>query len=65
MAEQPQWFKSSYSGTPNNECVECASAPDGVLVRDSKNIQGPCFRSSFRAWTSFTRALNDGGLSQR
>ena len=34
------WRKSSFSGT-NGDCVEVASAPLGVLVRDSKNTDGP------------------------
>jgi hypothetical protein len=34
------WRKSSSSGTEGN-CVEVARAPLGVLVRDSKNTEGP------------------------
>ncbi|MFD4986546.1 DUF397 domain-containing protein, partial [Streptomyces sp. NPDC058374] len=35
------WFKSSYSGTGGGECVEVAPLPSAVLVRDSKQSDGP------------------------
>ncbi|MFG2287058.1 DUF397 domain-containing protein [Streptomyces sp. NPDC048595] len=36
------WFKSSYSDSGNpNDCVEVASAPGTIHVRDSKNPHGP------------------------
>ncbi|MEE1803847.1 DUF397 domain-containing protein [Streptomyces sp. JV176] len=38
----PQWFKSSYSGSNDNDCVEVCAAPHAaVLVRDSKAIDRP------------------------
>lgn len=41
-ASELRWFKSSYSDSSNpNDCVEVATAPDAVHVRDSKNVQGP------------------------
>jgi hypothetical protein len=30
------WFKSSYSGNEGGECLEVATAPGTVHVRDSK-----------------------------
>ncbi|WP_059007978.1 DUF397 domain-containing protein [Streptomyces specialis] len=59
---QPEWFKSSYSGTPNNECVECASTLHHVLVRDSKDPEGPHFSISPQAWGQFTKALRANTL---
>lgn len=35
------WRKSSHSGSTGGECVELASVPDIVAVRDSKNPDGP------------------------
>ncbi|MFJ6463600.1 DUF397 domain-containing protein [Streptomyces sp. NPDC091387] len=36
------WFKSSYSDSSNsNECIEVATTPGTVHVRDSKNLPGP------------------------
>ncbi|MGH4032712.1 DUF397 domain-containing protein [Actinomycetota bacterium Odt1-20B] len=36
IAAHPHWFKSSYSGGNETECVEVAVADDDVLIRDSK-----------------------------
>ncbi|NED06572.1 DUF397 domain-containing protein [Streptomyces sp. SID6648] len=48
------WFKSSYSDSSNpNDCVEVAAAPDAVLVRDSKNAQGPRLTVAPAAWAGF------------
>ncbi|QFG22651.1 DUF397 domain-containing protein [Actinomadura sp. WMMB 499] len=35
------WRKSSYTGPNGGECVELASVPDTVAVRDSKDPDGP------------------------
>ncbi|MBW8485272.1 DUF397 domain-containing protein [Actinomadura parmotrematis] len=35
------WRKSSYSGSAGDDCVELAGAVDGVLLRDSKDPDGP------------------------
>ncbi|QXQ97408.1 DUF397 domain-containing protein [Streptomyces sp. WY228] len=48
------WFKSSYSDSSNpNDCVEVATAPDTVHVRDSKNLQGPRLAVTPAVWTGF------------
>ncbi|MGA5468796.1 DUF397 domain-containing protein [Streptomyces arboris] len=53
-ASELAWFKSSYSDSSNpNDCVEVATAPDAVHVRDSKNIQGPRLTLTPAAWTGF------------
>lgn len=63
---QPQWFTSSYSGAPNNECVQCATnLPNGVLVRDSKDPDGLLFTFSRAAWQEFAAAVRDGTLRRR
>lgn len=50
-----EWFKSSYSDSSDgNDCVEVAAAPHAVLVRDSKNTQGPRLAFASRAWVDFT-----------
>ncbi|MFM9538671.1 DUF397 domain-containing protein [Streptomyces turgidiscabies] len=59
---QPDWFKSSYSNAPNNECVECANLPQGVLVRDSKEHDGTHFSFSHEAWADFTEAVRTSTL---
>ncbi|GAA2255622.1 DUF397 domain-containing protein [Streptomyces ruber] len=47
------WFKSSYSGGNETECVEAAPVAAGVLIRDSKRPDGPCLSVPAEAWTSF------------
>ncbi|QYX78251.1 DUF397 domain-containing protein [Streptomyces akebiae] len=48
-----EWIKSSYSGADTPSCVEVAARPAAVLVRDSKNPQGPRLTLAPRAWTTF------------
>ncbi len=43
------WHTSSYSYESGN-CVEVAPAPDGVLVRDSKDRAGPALTVPTTAW---------------
>jgi hypothetical protein len=47
------WFKSSYSGSNDNDCVEVALTPATVLVRDSKDPEGPHLTRTPAAWSSF------------
>jgi hypothetical protein len=47
------WIKSSYSGSDDNDCVEAASTPGTVHVRDSKNAQGPRLAVADSAWLEF------------
>ncbi|MFJ9715959.1 DUF397 domain-containing protein [Streptomyces sp. NPDC101213] len=48
------WFKSSYSSSGDgNDCIEIATAPGTVRVRDSKNIDGPRLALSPGAWADF------------
>ncbi|MCX0244194.1 DUF397 domain-containing protein [Streptomyces drozdowiczii] len=49
------WIKSSYSSNGNEgDCVEVAAAPAAVLVRDSKDAQGPLLAFAEHAWADFT-----------
>ncbi|MFC9124514.1 DUF397 domain-containing protein [Streptomyces sp. NPDC057067] len=50
---EPAWFKSSYSGTGGDNCVEIAVCSEAVLVRDSKDTQGHVLTVSPRAWSAF------------
>ncbi|MET7739706.1 DUF397 domain-containing protein [Streptomyces sp. NPDC005385] len=48
------WFKSSYSsGTDGNSCVEIATTPATIHVRDSKNTAGPRLAVTPGAWADF------------
>jgi hypothetical protein len=47
------WFKSSYSGDSSGDCVEVATAPTTIHVRDSKNTTGPQLALSPATWSEF------------
>ncbi|MFJ2110891.1 DUF397 domain-containing protein [Streptomyces sp. NPDC087850] len=48
------WFKSSYSGgNDGNSCVEIATTPGTVHVRDSKELEGPRLTLAPGAWATF------------
>ncbi|WP_037914315.1 DUF397 domain-containing protein [Actinacidiphila yeochonensis] len=47
------WTKSSYSTNDGGDCVEAATVPSTVLVRDSKDPEGPHLTVTVEAWTSF------------
>ncbi|AEY89682.1 hypothetical protein SHJG_4411 [Streptomyces hygroscopicus subsp. jinggangensis 5008] len=63
-AEHPSelaWFKSSYSGGTNGEsCVEVATTPDQVHVRDSKSLGGPQLAVAPDTWTDFVSYASRG-----
>lgn len=53
-ASELAWFKSSYSGGTNGEsCVEIATTPGIVHVRDSKTTAGPRLAFTPASWTAF------------
>lgn len=55
------WFKSSYSGANQGECLEVAAGHPVVPVRDSKAAPGgPVIVFSTAGWTSFVTALKEG-----
>jgi hypothetical protein len=49
---QVGWHTSSYSGGSGN-CVQVAPAPDRVLVRDSKDPEGPALTVPPPTWRAF------------
>ncbi|MGW3460679.1 DUF397 domain-containing protein [Streptomyces olivaceoviridis] len=55
------WFKSSYSSGPEGDsCVEIATEPGTVHVRDSKNIEGPQLAFAPAAWAGFVTYASGG-----
>ncbi|MET8247848.1 DUF397 domain-containing protein [Streptomyces sp. NPDC005202] len=53
-APELAWFKSSYSsGAETDSCVEIATTPGTVHVRDSKDIGGPQLTLTPDAWADF------------
>ena len=53
------WRKASYSSANGGACVEVAARPaaNRVLVRDTKDRQGPVLAVSAEAWVRFTANL--------
>ncbi|EFL33956.1 DNA-binding protein [Streptomyces viridochromogenes DSM 40736] len=52
-ATAPEWIKSSYSTPDGPDCIEVAAVPDHILVRDSKNPDGPRLALAPAAWVTF------------
>ncbi|WFE32563.1 DUF397 domain-containing protein [Micromonospora sp. WMMD975] len=52
------WKKSTRSNEGN--CVEVATPPQVVMVRDSKDRQGPTLSFTSRRWTGFVQGLKSG-----
>lgn len=52
-ASELEWFKSSYSTDDGPDCVEVATAPRAIHVRDSKDKQGPQLAFVPDAWAEF------------
>ncbi|MGW6474911.1 DUF397 domain-containing protein [Streptomyces nigra] len=52
-ASAPEWMKSSYSTPDGPDCVEVAPTPDRILVRDSKDPDGPRLTLTPTTWTAF------------
>lgn len=49
------WFKSSYSGTQGDSCVEVAVSEQAVHVRDSKDLARSPFAVGRAGWVRFVR----------
>ncbi|MET9864237.1 DUF397 domain-containing protein [Streptomyces smyrnaeus] len=47
------WSKSSHSSSQNDACVEVATLPGGVHVRDSKDTAMPSLSVTPTAWSAF------------
>jgi Domain of unknown function (DUF397) len=52
---QVGWHTSSYSGG-SGDCVEVGWTPERVLVRDSKDPEGPALAVPAPAWRAFLTA---------
>ncbi|WP_328680390.1 DUF397 domain-containing protein [Streptomyces sp. NBC_01261] len=56
MSTALEWFKSSYSGSEGGQCVEVATCPHTIHIRDSKNAEadGATLQLGPAAWAAFT-----------
>ncbi|MFD7130487.1 DUF397 domain-containing protein [Streptomyces sp. NPDC059894] len=57
------WYKSSYSGGDQGDCLEVARGHADVPVRDSKAPSGPVLVFSAGGWAAFVEAVRDGRVS--
>ncbi|MFH8483962.1 DUF397 domain-containing protein [Streptomyces longisporoflavus] len=53
------WFKSSYSGSQGDDCVEIGIAEQAVHVRDSKDVARPAFAVGRDGWGRFVRFASE------
>ncbi|MEV7724862.1 DUF397 domain-containing protein [Streptomyces sp. NPDC087917] len=54
------WFKSSYSGTSGDNCVEVVVTEQAVRVRDSKDMERPHLAVDRQGWAQFVRYAAHG-----
>ncbi|XVQ09887.1 DUF397 domain-containing protein [Spirillospora sp. CA-255316] len=52
-----QWRKASRSGSNGGHCVEVASTPSTILIRDSKDPEGPKLPITRQDFRRFTDAI--------
>ena len=65
LGSTPAWMKSSRS-TGNGACVEVKSpAVESVVVRDSKDPQGPVLTFSPDEWSAFVTDVDGGSFDLR
>lgn len=57
------WFKSSYSTGDGGECVEVASCPGVVHVRDSKDTTVPTLTLQPQTWDTFIGFVAESGTA--
>ncbi|CAM5369835.1 hypothetical protein SVIOM342S_04815 [Streptomyces violaceorubidus] len=54
------WFKSSYSGSSGDDCVEVAVTERAICVRDSKEVSLPHFAVNPASWSRFVQHVARG-----
>ncbi|MET7847168.1 DUF397 domain-containing protein [Streptomyces avermitilis] len=58
---QLKWFKSSYSSSEvDSDCVEIATTPETVHIRDSKNKEGAQLAFPKGPWAAFVAYARAG-----
>ncbi|MEU1002329.1 DUF397 domain-containing protein [Streptomyces tibetensis] len=54
------WFKSSFSGSQSDDCVEVAVTEQAIHVRDSKDVTHPHLVVNLGGWTRFVQYVARG-----
>ncbi|MFD4558145.1 DUF397 domain-containing protein [Streptomyces sp. NPDC058469] len=63
-AAELRWFKNNYSSScESGDCVETATTPHTIHVRDSKNISGPSLALTQEACGDFVSYASGSSLS--
>ncbi|MFP3988902.1 DUF397 domain-containing protein [Streptomyces sp. E11-3] len=61
MTDERKWFKSSYSDSEGDACLEVAACPSTVHIRDSKLLPAsPELNVPADAWAAFVSAVQPG-----
>jgi hypothetical protein len=60
LTQAPVWRASSYSGSGGGQCAQVGAVPGAVLVRDSKDPDGPRLVFGLRAWRDFAARVRAG-----
>jgi hypothetical protein len=60
--DELSWFKSSYSGSEGDNCVEVALSPQAVHIRDSKNTEIRFLAVAPAAWSAFAAHAANSSL---
>jgi hypothetical protein len=63
-AHRLNWRKARRSWN-NGACVEAASLPGAVVVRDSQDLSGPVLSYPPMVWRAFVRGARAGQYEQR
>lgn len=58
-----EWRKSTLS-SGDGQCVEVANFPEAVVVRDSKNPDGPVLVFSVGEWRAFVGGVTNGEFTR-
>lgn len=56
------WWKSSYSGSSEGQCVECANVKFKIAIRDSKTPEGAKLLFTPGAFSGFIAAVKSADL---
>jgi hypothetical protein len=58
-SDSTRWRVSSYSGSQGGNCIEVAGSGSRVLVRDTRDRQGPVLKLSPAAWRELVTRVKD------
>ncbi|MFI1160273.1 DUF397 domain-containing protein [Streptomyces sioyaensis] len=58
------WFKSSYSSGGDGDCIEIATSPTTIHIRDSKDTDGPRLAVAADTWAAFVTYAAQSGATR-